>query len=245
MLKDWKYREQILNEEISKYQQECLNTPKYSYLNTKRYGYSKINQHFNGRDVLELGSDGAATSSILVRWSEKLTIVDRADKFSHLIQKDPLLKQITFIQSLWQDYKPKSLFSDIFLTDSLEHVENPVELLKIIKNWLAEDGKLHIIVPNALSIHRMLGVEMGYLTSPYELNENDIGSGHVKVYDSTTLKKEVRSAGLNIITCEGIQLKPNTDTQLLNLGDKFSDALNNLSYLFNDHCAEIYICCSK
>lgn len=233
----------ILHKIIKQKQQETTDKRMFSYLNTKKYGYEKINNYFCGENVLELGSDGSSTSSILVRWSKRLTIVDIANKFSAQISKDAKLQDATFVLSSWEDYNPSEKFSDIFLTDSLEHVQEPIKLLKLIKNWLSEDGRLHIIVPNALSIHRLVGVEMGFLNSPYELNDNDISSNHIKVYDHNILKQEIREAGLDIVACEGVQFKPNTDVQLANLDENFSKALNNLSYLFNEYCAEIYACC--
>lgn len=239
-----KKRIKTLHKIIGKKQEQTTSKQTYSYLNTKKYAYEKIENYFCGDNVLELGSDGSSTSSILVRWSKKLTVVDMADKFSSQIKNDKKLKKVEFVLSSWEEYKPKEKYSDIFLTDSLEHVINPVELLKLIKKWLREDGRLHIVVPNALSVHRLLGVEMGFLASPYELNDNDISSNHIKVYDHNILKQEVRQAGLNIVTCDGVQFKPNTDRQLADLDDSFSRALNNLSYMFNENCAEIYICCS-
>ncbi|ABB43473.1 conserved hypothetical protein [Sulfurimonas denitrificans DSM 1251] len=238
-----KKRIEVLHKIIAQKQKGTKDKRMYSYLNTKKYGYEKINNYFCGENVLELGTDGSSTSSILVRWSKKLTIVDMHDKFTSQIQKDEKLKDVNFILSSWEEYKPDEKFSDIFLTDSLEHIQEPVKLLKLIKNWLSEDGRLHIIVPNALSIHRLVGVEMGFLSSPYELNDNDISSNHIKVYDHNILKQEIKDAGLNIVVCEGVQFKPNTDIQLADLDENFSRALNNLSYMFNEYCAEIYVCC--
>jgi trans-aconitate methyltransferase len=238
-----KKRIEVLHKIIAQKQKGTKDKRMYSYLNTKKYGYEKINNYFCGENVLELGTDGSSTSSILVRWSKKLTIVDINDKFTPQVQKDKKLKDANFVLCDWADYKPNEKFSDIFLTDSLEHVKEPVKLLKLIKNWLREDGRLHVVVPNALSIHRLVGVEMGFLNSPYELNDNDISSNHIKVYDHNILKQEIKEAGLNIIVCEGVQFKPNTDVQLANLDEKFSKALNNLSYMFNEYCAEIYACC--
>jgi len=240
-----KIKIKILNKIIKRNQKGFENTRRYAYLNTKRYCYEKISSFFNGKNVLELGSDGTATSSILVRWSKELTVVDMEDKFTEQIKSDKKLNKAQFILSKWEEFKPKKKFSDILLTDSLEHIEHPIELLKIIKSWLKKDGALHIIVPNALSLHRLLGVEMGLLQSPYELNENDIGSGHIKVYDHEILKAELKKAEYSIVSCQGVQLKLNTDIQLANLLDSFSDATNKLSYLFNENCAEIYICCKN
>lgn len=235
----------ILNIYIKKEQEKAKNTQRYSYLNTKKYGYEKICHYFNGSNVLELGTDGSGTSSILVRWSNKLTIVDMEDKFTKQIQEDSKLKEVKFIKSKWEDFSPSEKYSDILLTDSLEHVEDSIKTLSLIRNWLTDDGKLHIIVPNALSIHRLIGVRMGYLENPYSLNEHDIRAGHLRVYDYNILKSELLEAGFFLEAFHGIQLKVNTDIQLLSFGDEFSDALNSLSNLFDEYCAELYICCKK
>lgn len=238
------HRVQILDEQIQKYMDKHQNKGYYvEYLRTKKYGYQKIEPHFKGTNVLELGSDGAATSSILVRWSQKLTIVDIQDHITALSKEDELIGNATFIQSRWEDFKPQTLFSDILLTDSLEHVDHPIEILNLVRHWLEKDGRLHIIVPNALSLHRLIGVQMGYLKTPYDFNDNDISSLHQRVYDCDTLRKDIESAHLVIETMQGIQLKPMTDSQLVTFSEPYKEALNALSSLFDRHCAEIYACC--
>jgi len=117
-----KKRRNFLNKIIKEYQNGLEGTQRYSYLNTKRYGYEKILNYFIGKNVLELGSDGTATSSILVRWSDKLTVVDMTDKFTPQIKKDKRLNDAEFILSKWEDFQPIKKFSDILLTDSLEQV---------------------------------------------------------------------------------------------------------------------------
>ncbi|AGZ82409.1 hypothetical protein CFTD6683_08495 [Campylobacter fetus subsp. testudinum] len=237
-------KREILEICITEYMKKHSSRPAYcEYLRTKKYAYEMILKNFNGKNVLELGSDGAATSAILARWSENLDIVDMNDKISHLIEEDLYLKKAKFIKSLWQDFKPQNLYSDILLTDSLEHIKDGVELLSIIKNWLSSDGFLHIVVPNALSLHRLIGVKMGFLNSPYNFNENDISSGHEKVYDFDTLKSDILKSGLKLISMEGIQLKPLTDSQLTAFKPEFKDALSSLSTLLPRNSAEIYAVC--
>lgn len=216
-----------------------------SYLRTKKYGYERINRNFIGANVLEMGSDESPTTSILARWSERLTVVDCEDKFARKILKDELLSAIRFVRSRWEDYVPEEKYSDIVLTDSLEHVQDPVEILALAKSWLSEGGRIHIIVPNALSVHRLLGVEMGLLDSPYAFNRNDEESGHVRVYDMNLLKTQIQGAGLIALALEGVQFKPLTDVQLATFPTEFMDALDNLSPLFNDNCAELYACCTR
>lgn len=236
-------REGSLAEMIGRQIAAASNPGYRSYLKTKLYGYEKINRHFKGQNVLELGSDEAGTSSILVRWSEKLTVVDRQDKFSKQRTKDPALTKAVFVQSDWESYTPEERYSDIVMTDSLEHVDEPVAILKTVSQWLAADGRLHIIVPNAKSVHRLVGAEMGLLASPYALNDNDISSGHLRVYDMDSLSRDITAAGLQAEVLEGIQFKPMTDGQLAEFSNEFHRALNALSRHFNEYCAEIYACC--
>ncbi len=237
---------EVLESQIAHYMASHKERPFYvEYLRTKKYGYKKIAQNFIGENVLELGSDGAATSSILVRWSQKLTIVDVYDNISKLVQKDPEIARATFVQSLWEEFAPSERYSDILLTDSLEHVENPVEILGLIRGWLKEEGRLHIIVPNALALHRLIGVEMGLLESPYAFNANDIKASHKRVYDFETLRSDIEKAGLTAEKMEGVQLKFMTDTQLSTFPLGYKDALDSLSSLCDRHCAEIYACCKR
>lgn len=239
-------RLEILNEQIQKYMDKHQDRSYYiEYLRTKKYGYQKIESSFRGDNVLELGSDGAATSSILVRWSKKLTIIDIHDHITALSKEDEIIKKATFIQSRWEDFQPKELFSDILLTDSLEHVDHPIDILMLVSNWLEKDGRLHIIVPNALSLHRLIGMQMGYLKTPYDFNDNDISSLHKRVYDRDMLRHDIESSHLIVEKIEGIQFKPMTDSQLAMFIEPYKEALNALSYLFDNHCAEIYACCKK
>ena len=130
-------------------------------------------------------------------------------------------------------------------TNSLEHVEDPKIFLTLISSWLKDDGRVHIIVPNALSLHRLIGVEMGFLDSPYAFNENDIKANHKRVYDFDTLKGDIENSKLTVEKLEGIQLKPLTDAKLSTFHTEYKDALNALSSLYHRHCAEIYACCKR
>lgn len=238
--------QKIIDEIIAKYMKMHEKNPRYvEYLRTKKYGYEMIARHFSGERVLELGSDGAATSAILARASKHLDIVDCEDKISHLIAKDDALKKAHFIKSFWEDFKPEYEYSDILLTDSLEHVGDAVGILALIKTWLAPSGKLHIIVPNALSLHRLIGVKMGFLNDAHDFNDNDIASGHVRVYDFDTLNADIKASGLSLISMQGVQFKPLSDAQLSSFSAEYKDALASLNELLPRHCAEIYALCGR
>lgn len=236
-------RLEVLEEIFTKAVAECESPQYSSYLMTKMFGYRMIAERFSGRNVLELGCDGSPTTSLLVRWSEKLTVVDVEDKFSPKIPSDPELGKAEFHCSLWENFDTGEKYSDIILTDSLEHVEDALTVLRKCRTLLDAGGRLHIIVPNALSLHRLLGVEMGFLRTPYDFNDNDISSGHVRVYDPDTLQADIDEAGLKTEIMRGIQLKPMTDGQLSKFSREYMEGLYGLSETFSRYCAEIYASC--
>lgn len=86
-------RLEILDEQIQKYMDKYRDRSSYmEYLCMKKYGYQKIEPNFKGTNVLKLGRDSTATSSILIRWSQKLTIVDIQDHITALSEVDELVK---------------------------------------------------------------------------------------------------------------------------------------------------------
>ena len=95
----------------------------------------------------------------------------------------------------------------------MEHISDPVLVLKKVSNWLKNDGVFCVAVPNAKSLHRLIAREMGILKSEYDLNQRDHELGHYRVYDLTKLKEHVVQAGFNIIDSGGYFLKPLSNSQ--------------------------------
>ena len=90
----------------------------------------------------------------------------------------------------------------------LEHVEDPNLILSHYRRFLKPGGKMYVAVPNAKSMNRRLGLELGLIDDIYSLNANDIALGHVRQYCRDTLTATVRQAGYRITHEEGIYLKP-------------------------------------
>src|SRR5207302_938926 len=116
--------------------------------------------------------------------------------------------------SLFEDYTPERTFDFIVMGHVLEHVADPVGLLRRARTWLSPGGCLFAAVPNANSIHRQAAVVMGLLSSIYELNEADVHHGHRRVYDRVALHRDFSDAGLEIAVWGGYWLKPLANAQL-------------------------------
>jgi hypothetical protein len=100
---------------------------------------------------------------------------------------------------------------------------------------------MYIAVPNANSLHRLIGFEAGLLSDVHNLSEYDLQLGHKRYFDMDILSEMIQKANLKITNKSGILLKPITTSQmkdlgwgenvinaLLNLGEKFPEISNSI-----------------
>lgn len=112
------------------------------------------------------------------------------------------------VEAFFEDYIPSEQFQAIVMGFVLEHVDDPDQILKRYRSYIAPSGKLYVAVPNAKSMNRRLGLELGLIDDIYGLNANDLALGHQRQYCRETLTTAVKSAGYRITHEEGIYLKP-------------------------------------
>lgn len=125
----------------------------------------------------------------------------------------------------------------------LEHVNDPALVLGRFAKMLRRGGTLFIAVPNARSLHRMIGHEAGLLDDVYQLSEYDLQYGHKRYFDMESLTKLVLAAGLMIRSVEGLYLKPLTTEQMkkLELPQEIYAGLCRLSVTLPEISNAIYI----
>lgn len=155
---------------------------------------------------------------------------------------------VTIIQSLFEDYKPKNnQRADLVLGNHvLEHVDEPVTVLKQTKTWLKKGGTALFTVPNATSLHRRIGVRMGLLKSIYELNEQDHRVGHQRVYDAKTFQSDLKKSGYTIKKFGGFNLKLVAQKQMKDWSDELLHAIYEVSFeMPAEICSNLYAICRK
>jgi 2-polyprenyl-3-methyl-5-hydroxy-6-metoxy-1,4-benzoquinol methylase len=99
----------------------------------------------------------------------------------------------------------------------LEHVDDPGLILRKFRNLLKPEGVLLAAVPNARSLHRLLGHSAGYLKDLYALSQQDLELGHKRYFDSKTIAQLIQDSGYTILEQFGLALKPLTSEQLQRL----------------------------
>lgn len=206
------------------------------------YRYKTILPFLRGPLGLELGSGDGQMTKFLVNNFEQLTVVEGSANLLSVIPEHPNLKKV---HSLFEDYKPTVKFNSIIMEHILEHIEEPVELLRRAKNWLSPDGLMFIGVPNANSFHRLAAVKMGLLKTPDQLNDRDAMVGHRRVYTTQTLKEVLLAAELNVVKMGGCYFKPLSNQQIQeNWSEQMLEGFYELGKDFEENAAELYAICS-
>lgn len=128
----------------------------------------------------------------------------------------------------------------------LEHVIDPVDILKRCGTWLNDGGRILAAVPNSESLHRQAAVLMGMLSSTKQLNATDEKNGHRRVYDLKALKNDFHDAGLKIIKTGGYWLKPLSNGQIeATWNYDMVNAFLKLGEKYPEIAGEIYIVAGK
>jgi 2-polyprenyl-3-methyl-5-hydroxy-6-metoxy-1,4-benzoquinol methylase len=180
-------------------------------------------------------------TQFLVEDFARLTVVDGA---SELLAQIPERANLRKVHSLFEDFHPEKLFNTIVMEHILEHVDQPVELLKRVKEWLAPNGKILAGVPNGNSIHRLVAVKMGLLKQPCELNSRDHALGHRRVYTQDTLKADIQKAGLKLVEMGGVFFKPLSNKQIQDhWSEEMIQGFYELGKDFPGYAAELYAVC--
>ena len=197
---------------------------------------------------------------------KRIVGVDAAS--THLEKAKKRLPQVEFHEALIEEFETNERFDNVFLLMILEHVQDPVSIIKKAATFLKKDGNLIIHVPNAYAINRRLAVKMGSLSTCEELSPFDINVvGHRRSYSLKTLGEQIEEAGLNVKGTGGIFYKMLSTPQMdwflknglwdaghgwgrtgvngRNWKEEFCRGCYELGKEQPEDCNVIYACCSK
>lgn len=149
--------------------------------------------------------DGTLTEMFLSHF-ERVVGVDASSK--HLAEARRRLPDVAFHQGLIEEVELEEKFDTVVMLNVLEHVQDPIFVLRKAASLLKDDGVLIVHVPNALAINRKISVLMGSLESCEELSPFDIHvAGHRRSYSMDSLKNDVAAAGLKVRNNGGVFYK--------------------------------------
>jgi len=172
------------------------------------YPHRMIARFRHAHSLLELGLGHGFTAGIFADVCDRHVVVEGSSVVLDQFRKTLPDFRGELVEAYFEDYRPAEAFDVIIMGFVLEHVDDPAAILSRYRGFLKAGGRLYVTVPNAKSMNRRLGLELGMIDDIYGLNANDIALGHQRQYCRETLAAEVRRAGFRITHEEGIYLKP-------------------------------------
>lgn len=178
--------------------------------------------------LLEVGcGDGQWTTEIL----NQVKTCDIVEA-SHLLADNIKVKfgdRVTVHETLFENFKSGRKYKTIVLAGVLHHVQDPVTFLQHARECLEPGGSIRIVVPNANSMHRILGKKMNQIQTTSEISPVGAVHGHRRVYDLLSLEKDIKASGLTIRHKSTLIYKFASNAQLNHLGMDLVRALLELS----------------
>jgi 2-polyprenyl-3-methyl-5-hydroxy-6-metoxy-1,4-benzoquinol methylase len=171
---------------------------------------------------------------------QPLTVLEGAAAFCESLRAR--FPTANVVHALFEDFEPEAPFDTILLGHVLEHVDEPVAILRRAREWLTPEGRILAAVPNARSLHRQAAVIMGLLPFEEALNEADRKHGHRRVYNPETFRRDFLQAGLQVEVFGGYWLKPLSNAQIERdwTADQLA-AFMRLGERYPDIAGEIYV----
>ena len=204
-----------------------------------------------GVSALELGCfHGEMTARIFKEFPDT-QVVEGSEECIKIASGKPGLNLVKFIHSTFEAVRIADKVDAIFLIHTLEHVDDPVGLLKRCRGWLHPGGKLFVAVPNAYAASRQIACKMGIVGEPTSVTQAEAVHGHRRTYSKWTFEKDLLRAGLKLVSFGGVMFKPMANFQLdlaLQHGVidmKFLDGCYALGKEYPDFCSSIYAVCES
>ncbi|SFN77386.1 Methyltransferase domain-containing protein [Nitrosospira briensis] len=167
--------------------------------------------------LLELGIGRGVTTEAFSRHFVRHVVVDGSPVVINRFREQFPQCTAEVLESYFEKLDIEERFDAIVMGFVLEHVYEPVALLKHIRRFLKPGGRLFVAVPNGESLHRRIGHAAGLLLDMTALGKGDLELGHHRSYSVTTLDADLTAAGWMITRREGIFLKPLMTHQLISL----------------------------
>lgn len=206
---------------------------------------------FNKGSLLELGSfKGDFTQRLLSRF-EDVTCVE-ASTLAIEEAKRKLTDKVTFVSAHFETVVLPRRYDNIILTHVLEHVDDPVLVLRRVNSeWLAEGGRLFLVCPNANAPSRQIAVKMGLITHNAAVTPAEAAHGHRRTYSLDTLERDAVAAGLRVRHRSGIFFKALANFQwdrLLNtdiISKEYLEGCYKVGQQYPDLCSSIFLLCER
>jgi 2-polyprenyl-3-methyl-5-hydroxy-6-metoxy-1,4-benzoquinol methylase len=178
----------------------------------------RVLQHAGSNgSLLELGLGHGFTTKVFANHFEQHVVLEGSPAVIRNFKEKHPECRAQIVQTFFEEFSTERRFEVIVMGFILEHVDDPVQILRHFRQFLVPGGKMFLAVPNAEVMNRRLGKLAGLLDNMFALSENDHLLGHKRYYTVASLSSQVEQAGYRLGRLEGIYLKPFTTRQIVSL----------------------------
>lgn len=202
-------------------------------------------------NLLELGSYKSAFTKRFLPYFKDITCVEASDE-AIAVSKREIGNKVKFINALFETANLPSTYDNVILTHTLEHLDDPITVLKRINNeWLSDTGRLFLVCPNANAASRQIAVKMNLIDHTTAVTPAEKEHGHRRTYTLATLEQDAKAAGLNVIHHSGIFFKALANFQWDKLlatdiiSKEYLEGCYQLGQEYPDLCSSIFLVCEK
>jgi 2-polyprenyl-3-methyl-5-hydroxy-6-metoxy-1,4-benzoquinol methylase len=176
-----------------------------------------------GRSLLELGLGHGYSSLIFSRHYSAYTVIEGSNAVIQQFRVSHPDAAVDVRCAYFEDFVADTHYDHIVMGFILEHVDDPGQILRRYREFLAPHGSLFVAVPNCEALNKRFGYEAGLISNLETLSDADRLLGHQRLFTLQSLSDLCEREGFSIGSVEGIFLKPIATRQILEL--KLSDPL--------------------
>ncbi|MBI1753948.1 MAG: class I SAM-dependent methyltransferase [Acidobacteria bacterium] len=215
------------------------------------YMIESFRPFFRLGSLLELGSFKGDFTRRLLDHFEDITCVEASDAGIEAARQR-IDGRVQLVHASFESVRLPRRYDNIMLTHVLEHLDDPVLVLRRInEEWLADQGRLFLVCPNANAPSRQIAVKMGLISSNAAVTEGEADHGHRRTYSLDTLERDAVAAGLKVVHRSGIFFKALANFQWDRLlqtdivSREYLDGCYRLGQHYPDLCASIFLLCER
>jgi 2-polyprenyl-3-methyl-5-hydroxy-6-metoxy-1,4-benzoquinol methylase len=202
-------------------------------------------------EALELGCFKGDFTRLLLEKFERVTCVE-ASEIAIEAAQSTLGDRAKIIHSLFESVNLTDRYGNVFLTHVLEHLADPVGVLKRVNSeWLEEGGRLFLACPNANAPSRQIAVKMGLISHNTAVTPAEAAHGHHCTYTLDTLERDVVAAGLKVVHRTGVFFKALANFQWDRLlatdiiSPEYLEGCFHLGQIYPDLCSSVVLVCER
>ena len=186
-------------------------------INPLRINFIKERTTLAGKQVLDIGCGGGLLAEVLSDLGAIVTAIDASEKTINVAKAHAkkVGSNVNYIKASLEEFskiKPKAKFDVITCLEMLEHVPDPLQILKKCSDLLNQDGDLFLSTINRNPrsyLFAIIGAE--YLLNLLPKGTHD----YSKFIKPSELSKWLNKSNLNTIEVVGLSYNPITDNYWL------------------------------